>query len=221
MEAADRLSGEVRITGVINDEEFSASGEASGSPSTGEYTVRLDYASIPRGWHPHMYTDVKVSLLFLREEGNGKNFLSLAGGKYTSAGTIDLGDGNVLRNNTVIELLDERTFRAVYVMYGTAQVGELGPMEYFEETMLPWGPGRIAALGLARWTRPDGQPIDALFSTRYNFDERHRLDRPQFRRIEAKPRMEARTFAASYTGFVQHLPRHIEEGGPYIGHLIG
>src|SRR6266540_2593677 len=78
--AAGTLSGEVRITGVINDEEFSAEGEASGNPTTGEYRVTLNYKHIPRGWHPLMYTDVKVSLLFLKEEGSAVNFLTLCGG---------------------------------------------------------------------------------------------------------------------------------------------
>src|SRR6266487_4292281 len=104
------LSGTVRITGVINDDEFAAEGEASGNPETGEYAVELRYERVPRDWHPLLYTDVKVSLLFHREEGHGQNFLSLANGKYRSAGTIDLGQGNVLRNNTVITLLDERRF---------------------------------------------------------------------------------------------------------------
>jgi hypothetical protein len=214
------LSGKVRITGVINDEEFAAEGDASGNPSTGEYRVRLEYQHVPKGWHPLMYTDVKVSLLFLREEGEGQNFLSLAGGKFTSAGTIDLGDGNVLRNNTNIQLIDERTFSAVYVMYGTAQIGELTDMTYFEETMLPWGPGRIAALGLARWHARDGRDIDALFSTRYAFDGRNQLKRPQMRRIEASAKMERMTFASTYEGIVRSLPRAVEEGGPYVGHLI-
>lgn len=220
MASPAQISGEVRITGVINDEEFSAEGDASGDPSTGEYRVRLEYAHIPTGWHPLMYTDVKVSLLFLKEEEHGRNFLNLTGGSYTSAGTIDFGDGHVLRNNTNIRLLDQRTFRAVYVMYGTARMDELVGMEYFEETMLPFGPGRIAALAIARWNTRSGQPLDAIFSTRYNFDPKYRLDRPQMRRIEAKPSLDRMTFSSTYTGRVRHLPRLIEEGGPYIGHLI-
>lgn len=215
-----KLSGDVRITGIINDEEFSASGEASGDSSTGEYTVRLEYAHIPKGWHPIMYTDVKVSLLFLREQDQGQNFLTLTGGRYTSAGTIDLGGGNILRNNTVIKLIDETHFTAVYVMHGTAQTGELSTMEHFEETMLPWGPGRIAALGIARWKTVHGKQIDGLFSTRYMFDEKYRLGRPQVRRIEAKPSLREMTFGSTYTSFVRALPRLIEDGGPYIGHLI-
>jgi hypothetical protein len=83
------------ISGNVKDEEFSAAGEAAGSPETGEFRVRLDYRHVPSGWHPHMYPDVKVSLLFLREEDGGQNFLTLAGGQYTSAGTIDVGDCNV------------------------------------------------------------------------------------------------------------------------------
>ncbi|GHF33193.1 hypothetical protein E5082_31910 [Streptomyces griseoluteus] len=80
-----------------------------------------------------MYTDVKVSLLFHREEVEGKNLLSLANGTYRTAGTIDLGSGNVLRNNTVIQLVNEDRFNAVYVMNGTAQTGELENIEFFEE----------------------------------------------------------------------------------------
>ncbi len=116
---ARELSGEVRVTGVINDEEFAAEGEASGDPETGRYKVTLRYDNVPDGWDPIMYTDVKVSLLFHREEGRGQNFLSAAGGTYRSAGNIDFGQGDLLRNNTVIELLDESTFRAVYVMHGS------------------------------------------------------------------------------------------------------
>jgi hypothetical protein len=216
-----RLSGDVRITGVINDQEFSASGDAAGDPDTGEYEVRLEYEHVPEGWHPLMYTDVKVSLLFHREEGRGKNFLTLADGRYTSAGTIDLGGGNILRNNTMIELLDERTFRAVYVMYGTAQTGELTRMHHFEETMLPLGPGRVAALALARWERKDGSELDALFSTRYQWSGGGQLAHPQFRKLEAEPSFDGKTFRSSYRGFIKHLPAAVEEGGPYIGHLIG
>jgi hypothetical protein len=201
-----QLSGEVRITGVINDQEFSASGDAAGDPDTGEYEVRLEYERVPKGWHPLMYTDVKVSLLFHRQEGRGKNFHTLADGRYTSAGTIDLGGGNLLRNNTVIELLDDRSFRAVYVMYGTAQTGELARMQSFEETMLPFGPGRIAALAVARWERTDGSELDALFSTRYEWDGDGHLEHPQFRKLEAEPSFDGTTFRSQYRGFIKDLP---------------
>src|SRR5260370_7696428 len=139
-----------------------------------------------------MYTDMKVSLLFLKEEEGGQNFITLAGGHYTSAGTIDLGDGNVLRNNTSIQMLDDRTFKAVYVMYGTAQLGELGELEHFEETMLPMGPGRVAALALARWKRPRGEPVDAMFSTRYHFASERSLSAVHVPRIHAHPQFASR-----------------------------
>ena len=214
------LSGNVRITGVINDEEFSAEGDASGSPSTGEYKVTLNYKNIPKGWNAFMYTDVKVSLLFLKEDGKSQNFLTLTGGTYKSAGAIDLGGGNFLRNNTDIRLLNDSTFVAVYVMYGTAHLPELTGMSFFEETMLPFGPGRIAALGLARWPAADGSAVDAMFSTQYFFDSKRQLMRPQIRRIEARPSFKKGTFSSTYNGIVNVLPRMVEEGGPYIGHLI-
>jgi hypothetical protein len=212
------MSGDIRITGAINDEEFSAQGSASGNPSTGEYKVRLDYTNIPKGWHPFMYTDVKVSLLFLREEDGGTNFLNLTAGTYKSAGTIDLGDGNILRNNTNIKRTGSNTFVAVYVMNGTAHIDELVGMDYFEETMLPFGPGRIASLAIAQW-KTKRKPVEALFSTRYLFEEKYRLDRAQFRRIEATPQFDGKSFTCTYKAFVKALPK-VEEGGPYIGHLI-
>jgi hypothetical protein len=221
MQRGQEISGDVRISGVINDYEFSAEGEATGNPSTGEYSVKLDYTDVPKGWHPLMYTDVKVSLLFLKEEDGGKNFLSLANGTYTSAGSIDFGEGYVLRNNTNIRMVDDSTFQAVYIMTGTAQMDELTNLQFFEETMLPMGPGKIAALAIARWQCRNDEPLEAIFSTRYNFDSQARLDRPQVRRIEANPTMEGmRNFSSTYTGFVRQLPRMVEEGGPYIGHLI-
>jgi hypothetical protein len=218
------ISGDVRISGIINDEEFSATGEAAGDPVTGRYQVTLNYTSIPKGWHPFMYTDVKVSLLFLKEEGGAQNFLSLANGVYQSAGTIDLGNGNLLKNNTNIRMLNKNRFTAVYVMCGTAHTGDLNQMEFFEETLLPFGPGRIAAIAMARWKSRSGEVFDALFSTRYIFDSKKELKRPQFRRVNANATLKASktggTFRASYTGFVRPLPRGVEEGGPYIGHLI-
>lgn len=226
----DEISGEVRITGVINDTEFSASGEASGNPSTGEYKVHLDYENVPDGWHPLMYTDVKVSLLFLREENGAKNFLSLADGTYRSAGTIDFGDGYNLRNHTSISMIDQSTFRAVYVMTGTARMDELTDMEYFEETMIPMGQGRVAALALARWTCRREEPLDAMFATMYTFKNGNTLDQPQVRRIEASPNFEInqeesqerKRFSSNYTGMVTQIPRprSVEEGGPYVGFLI-
>ena len=217
---AGQITGDVRITGIINDEEFSATGNAEGDPESGRYRVTLKYQSVPKGWHPYLYTDVKVSLLFLKEEGGGKNFLSLTGGVYQSAGTIDLGNGNLLKNNTKIRMIDKKRFTAVYVMSGTAHTGEVGPMEFFEETMLPVGPGQIAALGLARWKTGEGETIDAIFATRYLFDRKHQLEQPQFRRIEAAAGLKASTFSATYSSFVRPLARAVEEGGPYIGHLI-
>jgi len=50
-----QISGDVRVSGVINDYEFSAEGEATGNPSTGEYSVKLDYTDVPKGLHPLMY----------------------------------------------------------------------------------------------------------------------------------------------------------------------
>lgn len=214
------ISGDVRISGAINDVEFSAEGEASGNPATGEYSVTLRYNQIPDGWHPLMYTDVKVSLLFLREERGAKNFLSIAKGTYRSAGHIDFGEGNVLSNHTSIRMIDAKRFSAVYVMNGRAHTGELTGMDFFEETMLPFGSGKIAALAIARWTRRDGSKLDAIFSTRYTFDPKYSLDRAQVRRIEAKPTLKANVFSSEYTAFVRQLPRGADDGGPYIGHLI-
>jgi hypothetical protein len=215
-----KLSGEVRITGVINDEEFSAAGEASGDTSTGDFRVKLEYTHIPKGWHPLMYMDVKVGLLFLREEGQGQNLLSLADGSYTSAATIDLGDGNIVRNNAVIKRTGETVFIANYAMFGTAHISELVSMEHFEETMLPLGSGRIGALGLTRWKTADGKVVDGLSMTKYKFDEKRQLGRPQVRKLEAKPTVRGMTVETHYTSFVRHLPRPIEDAGPYIGFLI-
>jgi hypothetical protein len=221
MKANSDMQGEVHISGVINDEEFSAHGEASGNPQTGEYRLELRYSSIPKGWHPFLYTDPKVGLLFLREEEQGRNLLTLARGIYTASTTIDLGEGNLLRNNAVIRMVDANRFVASYAMYGTSRIEALIGMDYLEETMLPMGPGRIAALAIARWSTADGGKIDAILSTRYTFDVQHRLDRPQIRRIEVQPDLQANTFTARFTGSARSLPRLIEEGGPYIGHLIG
>lgn len=63
---ARTLSGKVRITGVINDEKFEAEGEAEGNPGTGEFSLQLNYSHVPKNWHPIMYSDPKVGLLFLR-----------------------------------------------------------------------------------------------------------------------------------------------------------
>lgn len=217
-----KLSGSVRITGVINDDEFWAEGEAVGDPESGEYTVRLEYERVPRGWDPLLYTDVKVSLLFHREEQEGRNLLSVTGGSYRTSGSIDLGNGNLLRNNTMIEMVDDETFRAVYVMYGTAQTGKLQDIEFFEETMIPFGKGKIAALALARWKTTDGKDLDAIFSTKYVLsNEEAALEGAQFRRMEAHPTFDGRTFQCSYNGYIQNLPRFVEKKGAYIGHLIG
>jgi hypothetical protein len=214
---SNKLEGTVFISGVINDCEFSAEGSTEGDASTGEYKVRLDYKSVPKGWDPLMYTDVKVSLIFLKEENDGLNFLSLAGGKYTSSGSIDFGDGNSLRNNTMIEVQGSR-IRAVYVMYGTAKTGDLGGMEFFEETMVPFGPGRIAALGLARWRTRAGEPLDAIFSTRYDFSPKKSLSRPQVRRIEPRPSFDKSRacFDCTYRGRVFALPRGVEVASAYV-----
>jgi hypothetical protein len=42
-------------------------------------------------------------------------------------------------------------------MYGTPQLGELGELEHFEETMLPMGPGRVAALAVLAGSAPEGR----------------------------------------------------------------
>jgi hypothetical protein len=98
----------------------------------------------------------------------------------------------------------------VYVMYGTARTGDLAGIERFEETMMPYGPGRIAALAIARWRRKDGSSLDAIFSTRYEFGEEFGLEHPQFRRLEAKPVFEDGTFRCSYTGVIRPLTEGVD-----------
>ena len=220
MKHAADLNGKVRIVGVINDEEFAADGDVSGNPSTGEFRVRLDYNHIPAGWHPHMYIDVKVGLLFLREEDGGQNFLTLSKGKYRSTGSIDLGGGFSIRNNAEIAMRDEHSFIANYAMFGVAHLGELAELEHFEETMLPMGPGQIAAIALARWKRPGAEPVDAVFATRYRLSEPITLGAVQVRRLHAEPSVRGKRFECTYTAFVRALPHLVETGGPYIGHLI-
>lgn len=214
------LAGEVRITGVINDQEFSATGRASGDPSTGEYDLQLEYERIPADWHPLMYLDPKIGLLFHREEGRGRNVLNARGKGFRSSGTIDLGDGNVLRNNAVIRVDGDR-ISASYVMYGTARTGDLAAVDFFEETVLPFGPGKLAGLAIARWKRSDGSTLDGLLSTRYEFDPATSLERPQLRKMEATASLDGGKYHSQHRGLIRHLGSVVEEGGPYIGHLIG
>jgi hypothetical protein len=214
---SQEITGKVRVTGVINDEEFAAVGEVAGDPETGRFRARLDYEHVPVGWHPIMYTDVKAGLLFYREEGLGQNFLSLAGGTYTAAGHIDLGQGDLLRNHAVIELLDDHTFRAAYVMHGTARTGPLTTLEHFEETMIPMGPGHVGAVAFARWKKQDGRDLDAMLATRFDFPNGAILPGAQRRRLSASPRFEPHesaegtmrrggTFTCEYDALVRDLP---------------
>lgn len=216
------LSGKVRISGVINDEKFEAEGDAQGNTETGEYSLRLNYDHIPRNWHPTLYSDPKVGLLFQREEGRGQNYLSLTGGTFRSSGFIELGEGFLLRTTAVIRLLDQRTFQAVYAMYGTAHTGDLTGLDFFEETMLPFGPQQVVGLGLSRWRRGDGSTLDGVSLTRYHFDSGPGLRGPQVRRVDLSPEFDKRrgAFSGKFRGHVKALPRLVEEGGPYIGHLI-
>lgn len=216
-----KLTGRVRISGVINDDEFRAQGEAAGDPETGEYQVHLEYEQVPRDWDPILYTDAKVGLLFQKEDDNSKNMHSLTDGNFLASGIIDLGRGNFLRNNASIKMLDNETFVADYVMHGTAKTGVLNNIDFFEETMVPFGDGVIAGMALARWKTADGNNLDAIFSTRYTLDNKSQtLTGPQLRRLDAHPRCNGSVFDCDYRGQLQALPRLVERQAPYIGHLI-
>jgi len=220
MKGNGRISGSVHITGIINAHEFSAHGTASGDPATGDYRLSLEYDEIPPGWHPFAYVDPKVGLLFHREEDGGRNLLSLADGTYRSAGTLDLGEGNFLHNNAHIRMTGATTFEASYMMFGTAHLHELAAVDYFEETMLPMGPGRLGGLALTRWSGRNKEVIDGFLATRYQMASKRGLDRPQLRRFEAKPSLKGNVFTCEFNGYVRALPRMVEAGGPYIGNLI-
>jgi hypothetical protein len=227
---SQEITGKVKVTGVINDEEFAATGEVAGDPEAGRFRARLAYEHVPANWHPIMYTDVKAGLLFYREVGLGQNFLSLADGTYTAAGHIDLGGGALLRNHAVIELLDEHTFRAAYVMHGIAPTGPLAALEHFEETMIPMGPGRVGAVAFARWKREDGSDLDAMFSTRFDFPNKATLAGSQLRTIVASPRFEfdetgsdlrrGGTFTCEYDAVVRDLPTVPEDAEVTVAEVL-
>jgi hypothetical protein len=191
------LTADIRITGAINDEEFAATGQASGDPGTGEWRLQLDYSHFPANWHPFLYIDAKIGMLFINERDEGKNMLSLADGSFRASTTIDLGSGFLLRNNALIEKVGDERYRASYLMHGTTRIFELTEVESFEEVMVPLGPGRVAGLAVARW-KGGLETLEAVMSTRYTFDTARTLDAVQVRRFDAKPRLSGRTFTSEY-----------------------
>jgi hypothetical protein len=205
------LTADIRITGAINDEEFAATGEASGDPTTGEWRLQLDYSHFPANWHPFLYIDAKIGLLFVKEHEGCKNLLSLADGAFRASTTIDFGGGYLLRNNALIERLSDEHFRASYLMHGTTRVPELMSVESFEEVMVPLGDGRIAGMAVARW-RGEREAVEAVMCTRYSYDTLRGLDRMQLRRFEAKPALADMTFSADYhaeVGPVMPVPESV------------
>lgn len=191
------LTAEIRITGAINDEEFGATGNATGDPQTGKWHLRLDYSNFPANWHPFLYVDAKVGLLYYREHEGGKNMLSLAGGSFRASSTIDLGHGFILHNNAEIKRVTQTHFRASYLMYGTIRTFELTEVESFQEIMVPVGPGRVAGLALARW-RGGVEKLEAIMSTRYDFEPVGSLDQTQLRVLTAEPSLTGRTVEIGY-----------------------
>jgi hypothetical protein len=64
---------------------------------------------------------------------------------------------------------------------------------------------------VARWERTDGSELDALFSTRYEWDGDGQFEHPQFRKLEADPSFDGTTFKSRYQGFIKHLPAAEDE----------
>lgn len=190
------LTAEITIAGAINDEEFRASGEAAGDPGSGEWRLRLDYTNIPNHWHPFLYIDAKVGLLFIKELGGGQNMLTLADGSYRASSSIDFGAGNLVRNNAVIERKDNSTFRAAYLMHGTVRAFDLHEVLTFDEVMVPVGPGRVAGVAIGRWKGLE--TLEAVMSTRYIFDVARTLDQVQVRRFDCEPTLQGNTFECLY-----------------------
>lgn len=181
----------------------------------GTALARSSYGSVSIARDPLMYTDVKVSLLFHREEDGAKNLLTLSGGNFRTSGTIDLGGGNLLRNHSVIQM-EAGSFKAAYIMAGTAHTGALSTLEYFEETMFPFGPGRIASVAVARWSRQDGPPLDALFSSRYEWDGDATLDEPQTRQFRSHARLDGLSFGSRYEGVVRRFTGTAQQPNPFV-----
>jgi hypothetical protein len=200
------LTAEIRITGAINDEEFAATGEASGDPATGEWRLQLDYSHFPADWHPFLYVDAKIGLLFVKEHAGGKNLLSLADGAFRASTTIDFGGGSLLRNNALIERLSDEHFRASYLMHGTTRVPKLTSVESFEEVMVPLGDGRVAGMAIARW-KGERDSVEAVMSTRYSYDTLRGLEHMQLRRFDVKPQLTDMTFSADYRAEVSPITR--------------
>jgi hypothetical protein len=191
------LTAEIKITGAINDEEFGATGSASGDPQTGQWHLRLDYSNFPANWHPFLYVDAKVGLIYYREHEGGRNMLSLSDGSFRASSTIDLGHGFILRNNAEIKKVSQTHFRASYLMYGTIRTFELTEIESFQEIMVPAGPGRVAGLALARW-RGGVEKLEAIQSTRYDFETARTLDQTQLRVLTAEPSLSRHTVEIDY-----------------------
>jgi hypothetical protein len=75
--------------------------------------------------------------------------------------------------------------------------------------MLPFGPGKIAAMSIARWKTKGNTTLDAVISTVYTFEEKDTLNLAQVRRFDATPKLENNSFSCTYKSVVKGLPDEI------------
>jgi hypothetical protein len=194
------------IVGFVNDCEFRVQGRGRIDPRSGHASIELRYSRCPPDWTPLNYSDPFVLLAGYRELDGGMNFSSLATGGFHAESTITFGGGLALRKVATVRVRKGELV-ANYGIMGTARVGHIRGISPYEEFLHPVGEGQLLGVGLATWTTA-GDPVQALVSTRYWFDQRKRIVvRPEVRgfRVKAQVSRDRLLYKARYETYVKSL----------------
>jgi hypothetical protein len=176
----------VEIIGAINDHKLKAKVTGAIDDASGEGELEFRYEEVPPlpHWHPLNYTDPLVLLPGYRDDAGGnatfRTLAAPASGSFTAQCTMDFGEGLLLRKGATINVEGDALTGGYHLM-GTVRSGDIpdmigakhqAPYEY-HEFLHPAGAGQIIGVGRAVWTRkrdgsrPPGEPIEAIVSSRY------------------------------------------------------
>jgi hypothetical protein len=181
----------IEVTGNINGQRFTGSGHSVGDARLGTPEVCITYSSIPNGSNVlgnFIAIINMLSTLLSREIPPAKGFLSLTGGDYGFARTVQ-GPTVDLHAAGSMQRVGKNDLRLTSSISGTIAQPPTAAIKKWLGIQLPDGPGRVREVMTVPLRFEDGTEEIVCVATSYVFDPSVNLPSLQVREVELDAKM--------------------------------
>jgi|GEM_PF-6037935 len=195
----------IEVSGNINGEDFTGTGESTGDRNLGNPSVTIKYSRIPKGSNVlgNFISIINMlSTLLSKEIPPAKGFLSLTGGNYGFSRSVE-GPNVSLFSSGSMQRVDANNLVLRSRITGKINQAPTATVERWEGVQLPDGPGRVREVMILP-VRSNGKEVETVYVvTNYNFDPSVSLPSLQVREIEIQPQLSELRLDAKFSASIR------------------